>query len=89
MEFGETDRTGQVTISTTATLIAAARPERTSVTLVNGGATDVFIGGPAVTITTGVLLVGTKGTQLPLYGGESVYGVVGTGTAVVSFVEVF
>lgn len=81
--------TGQVSIGATATLIAAARPGRSSVTIVNGGTTDVFIGGSGVTTTTGMLLSGTKGQLITIPTSGAVYGVVATGTESVSEMEAF
>lgn len=55
--------TGQATVDTTSggVVIAAARPGRKTITIINGGTTDVYIGGKGVTTSTGALLTGTKG----------------------------
>ena len=52
--------TGQATVATTATVIAPRDRGRKTITIVNGGTTDVYVGGAAVTTSTGVLLTGTK-----------------------------
>lgn len=80
---------GQISVGTTATVIAAARSGRGPITIVNGGTTDVFIGNSNVTTTTGVLLPGTKGASITLSCQTAVYGIVGTGTQTVSFIEAY
>jgi hypothetical protein len=82
-------QTGQATVAATATLICAGLYGRGSVTIVNNGTVDVFIGGSAVTTGTGVLLPGTKGASLKLDTDADVYGIVGTGTQAVSYVETY
>lgn len=79
--------TGQVTVATTATQIVAARTGRSSVTIVNDGTVDVFLGGSTVTTTTGELLAGVKGQTLTLNTSAAVYGIVATGTETVTYVE--
>src|SRR5215467_935509 len=79
--------TGQVTVGATATLIAAARPGRVSITIINNGTTDVFLGPSGVTATTGLLLLGIKGTAITISGSAAIYGIVGSGTQIVCFME--
>lgn len=79
--------TGQVTVGTSATLIAAARAGRKDIVIVTHGATDVYLGGPNVTTSTGSLLVGSKGTGFTITSEAAVYGVVSAGTQTVSYVE--
>lgn len=79
--------TGQETVATTATVIAPARPGRKTITIANSGTTDVYIGGAAVTTSTGFLLTGTKGAGFTVDTEAAVYGIVGSGTQVVSFLE--
>lgn len=81
--------TNQVTVSTTATLLLASRPGRRQAVLVQLGTTDVFIGGSAVTTTTGVLLTGTKGATLTIETTGAIYGIVGAATQAVSVAETF
>jgi len=78
--------TGQVTVTTSPTLIVAAR-SRNYVGLVQGSQNDVWIGGPAVSPSTGVLLTGSKGTPFNWTGSDALYGVTGTGTSTVSYTE--
>ncbi len=81
---------GQVSVGTTATLIAAARTGRKNILVLNEGTTDVRIGvSSAVTTGTGLLLVGAKGQGILLDGGAAVYGIVGSGSQVVSCWEAF
>jgi len=79
--------TGQATVATTATVIAPARPGRKTITIVNGGTTDVYVGGAAVTTSTGFLLTGTKGAGFTVDTEGPVYGIVGSGTQAVSYLE--
>ncbi len=81
--------TGQATLTTAATLIVPARVGRSAVTIFNGGTTDSFLGGSAVTTGNGSLLVGTKGASVTIPTGAAIYGVVGTGTQAVSYMETF
>ena len=79
--------TAQVSVGATATQIVGARARRESVTIVNHGTTDVYIGGPAVTTSTGLLLLGTKGASVVLDGSIAIYGIVATGSQTVSCLE--
>jgi len=56
-ETGSTNfATGQISVGTTATLIAASRAGRSAISVVNVGTTDTYIGG--------VLLLGVKGSAV-------------------------
>lgn len=81
--------TGQVSVAATAggTLIAPARADRKRLTIINGATADVFIGPSGLTISTGALLAGVKGQNIVLETNAAVYGIVGTGTETVSFIE--
>ncbi len=81
--------TNQATVATTATLIAAARTGRVSITIINGGTTDVLVGGSGVTTANGLLLTGTKGASVTINTSAAVYGIVGTGTQAVSYLEAY
>ena len=90
--FGNSVRsiaTNQVSVLATATLIAAARAGRSMITIVNGGTTDVFVGGSGVTAGTGVLLVGIKGASITIPTSGAVYGITGGGSQAVSFLEAY
>ena len=81
---------GPVTVGTSATLIVAARAGRKSVMIVNEGAVDVRVSSNAsMTISNGLLLAGSKGAGETIDGGAAVYGIVASGTASVSFGEVY
>jgi hypothetical protein len=80
--------TGQVTVSTTPTLIVDAR-SRNFVGGVQMGTNDVWLGGPTVTPTTGLFMLGTPGTPFNWQGSEAIYGVTLSGTSVVSYAESF
>lgn len=81
--------TNQVSVGTSATLLAARRVPRGTIQITNLGTVDVFVGGPGVTTSNGHLLAGVKGTTITLPTGSAVYAIVGTGTQSVSIVEVF
>lgn len=78
---------GQVSVGTSATQIIAARAGRRAVTIINEGTTDVRFGNVGVTTGNGALLTGTKGSSITLPVTTAVYGIVGTGSQNVSFVE--
>lgn len=81
--------TGQVSVATTVTLIATGRVGRKAITIVNEGTTLVRLGNSGVTTGNGVLLPGSAGASFTLEGAEPIYGIVGTGTQAVSYVETF
>jgi hypothetical protein len=88
---------GQITVTTVATLIAPANPQRTGLIITNFGTSgspantglDVFIGSSAVTYSNGTLLAKASGSTVAILTKDAVYGVVPSGQQVVSFVETF
>lgn len=84
---GGTMNTGQVSIASTSTLILAANSNRKRLVLINMGTTNVFVGNIGVTIGTGQLLLGIAGYVIPLYFTGAVYGIVGTGTQTIAYLE--
>ena len=80
---------GQVTVAATPTLIAPARPGRSAITIVQEGTTVVRLGGANVTTSNGVPLAGTQYSSFTIDGGGAVYGIVATGTQLVSYIECF
>lgn len=84
---GATLNTNQVSIGSTSTLIIAANANRKRLVLINMGTTNVFIGNTGVTIGTGQLLLGIAGYVIPLYFTGAVYGIVGTGTQTIAYLE--
>lgn len=79
--------TGQVALSSAGVLISTANSTRTSITIVNLNTTDIYIGAIGVTTSTGQLLLGTKGAAITLEVVGAIYGVVATGTPLVSYEE--
>lgn len=78
---------GQVSISTTAALIAAANTGRQRLLIVQHGGVAVYLGASTVTDTTGLFLSSVAGNQLVLRHDDAVYGITAASTATVSFVE--
>lgn len=89
MYGGASMDTNQVSITTSATLIVAARTTRRSVTVTNLGTTAIYIGPSGVTTTTGSLLIGTAGAAISIPTTAAVYGIVSSGTQSVSYIEVY
>lgn len=84
-------RAGQISVSSSVvTLILPANPKRTGaiITMVTG-TQDVFVGpgDRAVSLTTGHLLTGTKGTSLSVTFRGPVFGLASTSAQTVSFWE--
>ena len=79
--------TNQVSITSAATAIVAARSTRRSVLIINHGTTDVYIGGAAVTTSTGILLAGTEGAAIGIGTTAAVYGIVVSSSQTVSYIE--
>lgn len=84
---GATLNTNQISVGSTSTLILAANANRKRLVLINMGTTNVFIGNIGVTIGTGQLLLGIAGYIIPLYFTGAVYGIVGTGTQTIAYLE--
>lgn len=84
---GATLNTNQVSVGSTSTLIIAANANRKRLVLINMGTTNVFLGNIGVTIGTGQLLLGIAGYVIPLYFTGAVYGIVGTGTQTIAYIE--
>lgn len=86
--------TNQITVGATATLIVPARTGlagsgRVSTTIVNPGATNIYIGGSGVTTSTGMLLPGISGANMTLTTTAAIYGIVASSTATVSEFELY
>jgi hypothetical protein len=79
----------RVSVGTTAggTLLAAARPGRVAVTIINEGTADVRLGNAGVTTSIGALLTGLKGASVTIPTSDAVYAIVGSGTQNVSVIE--
>lgn len=81
--------TGQGTATATASLLVAARAGRRSVVIVSGSATPMYLGGAGVTPATGVFLAGVVGASATLETEAAIYSVTASGSAAVSFVELY
>ena len=81
--------TAQVSVASTATLVAAARTGRGAVIVTNLGAVAVYLGAAGVTTSTGTLLPGVVGASVTIPTSAEIYGVDATGTQAVSVVEVY
>lgn len=81
--------TGQVSIDTTSggVEIVASRATRRSITIVNHGTTDVFLGTGTVASNDGILLPGIKGAAITMNVIESINGIVSSGSQTISYVE--
>lgn len=78
----------QVTVGTNATLIRVANQNRATITLINHGTTNVFIGFTnAVTTSTGALLVGVPGQQLVISTRTDIWGIAAGSAQVVGLLE--
>lgn len=81
--------TAQVSLTATAVQVAAARAGRLAITItVAGTAVDTFCGPSGVTVSTGDLLVGTKGAAKTYSTSAAVFCVTGT-TGTVTVAETF
>jgi hypothetical protein len=81
----------QITADTTAggVVLAAARATRRSVTIVNLGLTDVYLGAGTVTAANGFLLAGVRGAAVTLDTTAAVKGVTAAGSQAVSVLEIY
>lgn len=80
----------QVSVTGTATLIVAARTGRASVTILNTGATAIYLGPTSgVTTSNGMLLPGVAGASITLPYNGAVYGITTTGTQAVTEYELY
>jgi hypothetical protein len=82
---------GQVTISTTATSIVAARPTRTSILFSICGTTsaNMFFGDASVGTGTGLLVLGIQGASFQLPTSAAISAIASGTTNVVSFLETY
>ena len=79
--------TGQVTVGTSATLIAPVRPGRNRIVLTAAAATQFFIGASGV--TTGNGLPVPAGGSVALETTAAIYGIVAAATLAVGYLEEF
>lgn len=82
--------TGQVTVAASATLVAAARSDRGSITIQNHSATDIFCDDASnVTISNGFRIPGVSGASWTAPVTTAIYCIATAGTATVSFTEIW
>lgn len=83
--------TAQVSVDTTAggTLLAARRDGRSAVTIINHGATPVFVGIKGLTGANGARLPGVEGASITIPTQGEVYGITTVGSQAVSVLESF
>lgn len=84
----------QVSVGSTATLIAAARTGvsgtgRVSITITNTTTTAIYLGGSGVTTGTGQYLAGVVGASATFNTTAAIYGIVATGSAAVAESETY
>lgn len=81
-------QTGQVSVSTTATLVCTVGsvPDSDGVLITSSAAS--FVGGSGVTIATGFPVAANTPTLIPTTGAEpvAVYAITSSGTATVSYI---
>jgi hypothetical protein len=83
--------TGQVSVGATAggTVIVSARPGRRAVTIINESEVLVRLGPNGVAMDTGIPLPEVKYASVTIKGAAEIRGIVASGTADVSYYEVF
>lgn len=79
----------QVSVGTTATLLVAARPGRSTVTIINPAAVVLCYGNAGVTTTTGTCLPATVGYARTIAYTGALYAVFASSSATVTGDEVF
>lgn len=79
--------TGRVTIGTTATQIVPAN-SRAKVTVTTTQAVPVYCGAAGVTVGNGQLIPGVVGASETFDTSAAIFGVVDTGTVVVTYAEI-
>jgi hypothetical protein len=79
----------QVSVSSAATSLVSARSARHAIVVTNLGTADVWLGGAGVTVSTGTLLPGVKGACKAIPATTAVYGIVASGSQVVSVEELY
>ena len=82
-------QSGQVAITTTATLICTIEGNESGVLLSNTSGAPVFLGGPGVTTANGFQMPISTTLLVPTYGGAkvSLYGIVASTGSTISFLH--
>ena len=79
----------QATVSSAPTALALARTQRQFVTVINSGATAIYLGGAGVTASTGVMLPGVAGASITIAFTGDLYAVTASGAQAVTGYEVY
>jgi hypothetical protein len=79
----------QVSVTTTPTVLALARTQRQSVTVINSGTTPIYLGGAGVTAATGVMLPGVAGASITIAFTGDLYAVTASGAQAVTGYELY
>lgn len=81
-------QTGQVAVSTTATLVATVGPAPDNDGVLISSSAAAFIGGAGVTASTGFPVAANTPVTVPTTGAEALalYAITSTGTATVSYI---
>ena len=69
-----------VTVTTSATALASADSDQDEVAITNTGATDVYVGPSGVTTASGFPVAAGGSLSVTLPAGETIYGIVASGT---------
>lgn len=69
-----------VTVTTSATVLASAGSDHDDVVITNIGATEIYVGPSGVTTSVGFPVAAGGSLSVKLPAGESIYGVVASGT---------
>jgi len=81
-------KTSRVSVGTSPTLLLDANEDRLGAIIVKHSKKSLYLGGPAVSTTTGLLVTGAAGTAFSLeVGNTELYGVVESGTQILSIME--
>lgn len=78
--------TGQVAVTTSATLVAAARAGRKSITISSTSAVVFYVGAAGVTTGTGLYVAGAAGATVTLDTSAAVYAI-GASAVTLSYLE--
>lgn len=83
-----TPNAGQVTVAASATLVRAANPNRSTITVVNHGTTNVFVAFTnGVTTLNAPMLVGVPGSTLVFSVRTDIWAISASGTQIVGWYE--
>lgn len=82
--------TSQVTIgSDQPYLIAASRPSRIAITIMNTSSIDIYVGSENVSPSTGLTLIGIAGNEISIPTQDDIYAISSSGNVTVGILETF